>query len=127
MKMPPLSILMIENDRRITDLLSQILVGENHRVDAAYSAEVAIAKMESTKYSFYILDYALPNMKGDELAERIRRDNPEAGILLLTGFRQAIDASRLKLFDFVVDKPASPKMILDRIQQWDKKKAHIDD
>ena len=64
-----------------------------------------------------ILDYALPDMKGDYLAERIRVENPETGIIILTGFKHAIDPAKLSKFNYVFEKPVNPREILAALKR----------
>ena len=51
-------------------------------------------------------------MKGDYLAKRIRMESPETGIIMLTGFKHAIDPAKLSNFNFVLEKPVSPREML---------------
>jgi hypothetical protein len=55
-------------------------------------------------------------MKGDELAEKIMIEDPSTGIILLTGFRQAIDPDILDKFDYIFEKPADPNKVLEALR-----------
>ena len=50
------------------------------------------------------------------MAERTRLEDPEIGVILLTGFRPVIDPGRLKKFDYVLEKPVDPKKIFDAVR-----------
>jgi DNA-binding response OmpR family regulator len=106
-------LLLVENNEKEAGLLKTVLEGEGFSVDTAYSGWAAVEKIKDKKYATAIVDFALPDMKGDELAERFRMEDPKMGIILLTGFKPMIDPSRLRGFDYIFEKPASPKKILD--------------
>ena len=105
-------ILLVDNDEKTVDLLRLILEGEGFIVHTAYCGEAALGRVQSLKFAVVILDYALPDMKGDYLAERIRVENPETGIIILTGFKHAIDPAKLGKFNYVFEKPVNPREML---------------
>jgi CheY-like chemotaxis protein len=82
-------LLLVDNNERDADLLKLMLESDGFMVDTAYCGWAAVEKVKGRRYASVILDFALPDMKGDELAERIRLENPEMGVILLTGFRPA--------------------------------------
>jgi DNA-binding response OmpR family regulator len=106
------AILLVDNEERTIDLLRLILEGEGFIVHTAYCGEAALGRIHGIKYAVAILDYALPDMKGDYLAERIRVESPETGIIMLTGFMHAIDPAKLSKFSYVFEKPVNPREIL---------------
>jgi FixJ family two-component response regulator len=59
----------------------------------------------------------MPEMKGDELARRIRRQQPWAMRILMTGFGSILSKSVHRKFDFVFEKPAEPRSIIQVIRQ----------
>ncbi len=109
------SILLVDNEERTVDLLKIILEGEGFIVHTAYCGEAALGR-QGIKYAVAILDYALPDMKGDYLADQIRAENPETGIIILTGFKHAIDPSKLTRFNYVFEKPVNPGKILAAVK-----------
>jgi DNA-binding response OmpR family regulator len=106
----------VENNEREANLMKIILEGEGFIVDVAYNGWAAAEKMKVRKYASIILDFGLPDMKGDELAEKIRLEDPRMGIILLTGFKPVIDPVKLHKFDYVFEKPANPKKILETLR-----------
>jgi ActR/RegA family two-component response regulator len=56
-------------------------------------------------------------MKGDELVDMIKLDNPGMRVILLTGFLQAINTKKLEKFKYVFEKPADPKKILEALRE----------
>jgi CheY-like chemotaxis protein len=73
--------------------------------------------MKTRRYASAILDYALPDMKGDELADKIKLEYPEMKVILLTGFLQAIDMKKLEKFKYVFEKPTDPRKIIEALRK----------
>ena len=109
-------LLIVENSEREAQLLKQILEGEGYSVDLVYSGWAALEWIKDRRYVSIIVDFALPDIKGDELADKIKLDNPEMKLILLTGFLRAIDVKKLEKFKYVFEKPADPKKILEALR-----------
>jgi CheY-like chemotaxis protein len=109
-------ILLVDNDRPNADVLKIILEYEEFKVDVVYSGEAALEMMKLRRYSHFLLDYSMPGMKGDQLAKRIRQEQPWANIMLLTGFGSVLSKSVLRRFDYVFEKPANPRLIIQAIK-----------
>ena len=110
-------ILLVENNEREAQLLKRILESEGFNVDTVYSCWAALERIKDKRYASAILDFVLPDMKGDELADKIKLDNPGMRVILLTGFLHAIDAKKLEKFKYVFEKPADPKKILEALRE----------
>src|SRR5437764_15054349 len=65
-------LLLVDDDRRIRDLLSRFLAGEGYRVTTAMSAKDARAKLLGLHFDLLILDVMMPGETGFELASFIR-------------------------------------------------------
>jgi two-component system response regulator VanR len=115
--MPYRKILLVDNEKRVIELLGIILESQGFIVTQAYSGEEALRKVQGVKYAVAILDYLLPDMKGDDLAERIRIENPEIGLIMLTGWKHAIEPAKLNKFNYVFEKPVAPKEIVAAVKQ----------
>lgn len=77
-------VLIIEDDRRIRDMLERSFAADGYRVGAVDSAEAGLAAIRSTPPHVVVLDIGLPGMDGIEACRRIRREGHDAAILLLT-------------------------------------------
>ena len=70
------TILVVEDDEAIGDLLLQTLKGEtSHAVLLVTNAVQALEAVESIKPHLFILDYHLPGIDGIELCDRLRAMN----------------------------------------------------
>lgn len=87
----------------------------SYRVEVSYCGEAAIVKHNNGKYPCAIIDYSLPDMKGDELAAGLRATTPKIGLVLLTGFKNAIPSDSLSLFNCIFEKPANLEELEDTV------------
>src|SRR6266508_2138239 len=76
-------LLVVDDDRRIRDLLSRFLFAEGYRVTTADSAADARAKLESLSFDLLILDVMMPGETGFQLAKSLR-ETSVVPILMLT-------------------------------------------
>ena len=65
-------LLVVDDDRRIRDLLSRFLFAEGYRVTTAETAADARAKLDGLRFDLLILDVMMPGETGFELARDLR-------------------------------------------------------
>jgi CheY-like chemotaxis protein len=71
MKAPPFPqrrILVVDDEPFVCDAVKMMLAFDGHSVETASSAKDALALFEKSKFDLVITDFAMPAMKGDELA-----------------------------------------------------------
>ena len=109
-------LLVVDDDRRIRDLLSRFLSTEGYRISTADSAAMARAKLSSLSFDLMILDVMMPGETGFEFAKDIRKTSA-VPILMLT----ARDAAESRITgleigaDDYVAKPFEPRELSLRI------------
>jgi len=109
-------LLVVDDDRRIRDLLSRYLQSEGYRVTTAETAAEARAKLDGLCFDLLILDVMMPGESGFELAASIRAAST-VPILMLT----ARDAAESRIqgleigADDYVSKPFEPRELSLRI------------
>ena len=86
-------LLLVDDDRRIRDLLSRFLSGEGYRVTTASSADDARAKLLGLHFDLLILDVMMPGETGFDLARFIRTSS-SVPIIMLTARHEARGADR---------------------------------
>jgi len=110
-------LLIVDDDRRIRDLLSRFLSGEGYRVTTAETAADARAKLKSLSFDLLILDVMMPGESGFDFAKSMRADSNDVPILMLTA-RDAAE-SRIKGLEIGADdylsKPFEPRELSLRI------------
>ena len=109
-------ILIVDDDRRIRDLLSTYLRGHGYRATAAASAEEARAFLGHLAFELIVLDVMMPGENGFDFASHLRTDS-EVPILMLTALGDSGDRVRgleIGVDDYLV-KPFEPRELLLRI------------
>ena len=109
-------LLVVDDDRRIRDLLSRFLASEGYRVSTAETAADARAKLNGLSFDLLILDVMMPGESGFDFAKALR-GNSNVPILMLTA-RDAAE-SRIKGLEIGADdylsKPFEPRELSLRI------------
>jgi two-component system phosphate regulon response regulator OmpR len=109
-------LLVVDDDRRIRDLLSRFLNGEGYRVTTADNAADARAKLGSLSFDLLVLDVMMPGETGFQLAKSLRQTS-SVPILMLTARAEAdsrITGLELGADDYV-SKPFEPRELSLRI------------
>jgi len=109
-------VLVVDDDRRLRDLLSAYLSKHGHRVTVAASASEARAFLVSLSFDIIVLDVMMPGENGFSFAESLRRRS-DVPIVMLTARSEASDRVRgLELgVDDYLTKPFEPRELLLRI------------
>jgi CheY-like chemotaxis protein len=79
------TVLLVDDNHDLLGFLEQALAQEGYRLLTAESAGAARRLMEQQPPTAALLDYALPDGNGLELALLLRRQNPQMDIILMTG------------------------------------------
>jgi two-component system phosphate regulon response regulator OmpR len=109
-------LLVVDDDRRIRDLLSRFLATEGYRITTAETAMEARAKLTGLSFDLLILDVMMPGETGFELAKSIRQSST-VPILMLTardGAESRITGLEIGADDYV-SKPFEPRELSLRI------------
>jgi two-component system phosphate regulon response regulator OmpR len=109
-------LLVVDDDRRIRDLLSRFLTSEGYRVSTAETAADARAKLKGLSFDLLVLDVMMPGETGFDFAKALRTES-NVPILMLTA-RDAAE-SRIKGLEMGADdylaKPFEPRELSLRI------------
>lgn len=82
-------ILIVDDEKNITDVLSYALKKEEYIVEKAYDGQEAINKIESFKPQVVLLDLMLPVLNGYDVCRMIQNKN--IGIIMLTAKNDIVD------------------------------------
>jgi two-component system, OmpR family, phosphate regulon response regulator OmpR len=109
-------LLLVDDDRRIRDLLSRFLCGEGYRVTTAMSAKDARGKLNGLHFDLLILDVMMSGETGFDLARSIRNSS-SVPIIMLTARHEPenrIEGLQIGADDYVA-KPFEPRELSLRI------------
>jgi two-component system response regulator TctD len=77
-------ILLVEDNRPLSEWLALTLHRENYTVDCVYNGEDADHLLLTQQYDLVILDILLPKLNGDKVLQRLRARNNNVPVLILT-------------------------------------------
>jgi CheY-like chemotaxis protein len=110
-KLPPLPILVVDDNVDAATTLASLLRLDGHRVEVAYDGEQALASAIGTRPRVVLLDLGLPKLDGLAVARQLRGDPRFADAILvaMSGYAQAKDreATAKAGFDAHLAKPAA--------------------
>ncbi|HEY2697414.1 MAG TPA: response regulator transcription factor [Pseudonocardiaceae bacterium] len=111
-------LLLVDDDRELTDMLSDLLVEEGYQVDVALDGHHGLHLGLTHDYQVMVIDRALPAIEGLDLLSRLRRKAVSARALILTA--QGTVADRVAGLDAGADdylvKPFEIDELLARIR-----------
>lgn len=114
------SILIIEDEPEIREMLSFSLARAGYDVWEAETAEQAMARLDGRLPALMIVDWMLPGLSGFDLVGRLRRDALTAELPLIMLTAKNDEADKLRSFECGVDdyisKPFSPRELLARVK-----------
>ncbi len=103
------TILVVDDERGIREVLQDVLADEGHRVITAEDGFRALEVLQEGAVELVILDVWLPNMGGIDVLKRIRDGWPEIEVVVISGhanINMAVQAVKIGAFDFL-EKPLS--------------------
>jgi DNA-binding response OmpR family regulator len=77
-------ILVVEDDRLLSQLMRQFLTKEGHTVEAMHDGSDAMSILESNAFDVVVLDWELPGMLGIDILNRFRSLGNATPVLMLT-------------------------------------------
>lgn len=115
------NILLIEDDKDISELISYNLKKENFNSITAYDGEEALNLIKDNIIDLIILDLMLPNVNGIDLLKYIKRNEKTKSIPVIIETAKSDESDvilGLELgADDYVTKPFSPKVLIARIKR----------
>src|SRR6266545_2378874 len=99
------SVLVIDDEAEVRDLVAEVLVSDGHRVTAAAGGREGLARFEAGRFDVVLTDLGMPDLNGWEVARAIKSSRADIPVLLLTGWADAVDPSAATVVDGVLKKP----------------------
>lgn len=86
-----MKLLYAEDERELSEAVTDILTYHNYIVDAVYDGESALAYAQNESYDGIILDIMMPGMSGLEVLKKLRQNGCNTPVLLLTAKSEVED------------------------------------
>jgi two-component system phosphate regulon sensor histidine kinase PhoR len=120
---PDASVLVVDDEQDIRDASERILSRVGYHVQKASRGDEALDILNKERVDILLLDLKMPGMDGLEVLERIRKQNTQIQVIVITGYatvETAIEAMKQGAYDFI-PKPFEPdqlRIVVNRA--WEK-------
>ncbi len=111
------TILVVDDERHIVELIRLYLGKEGFRIETAYTGTEAMRKFTALRPALIVLDLMLPELDGWEICRRVRREG-DTPIIMLTARSDDVDkivGLELGADDYLA-KPFNPRELVARIK-----------
>ena len=98
-------LLIVEDEETLCESLNRVLSREGYIVDTVNTAESALEIMQERPYDLIVTDIILPGMNGIELIRKIRQNNSEQIVVVMTAYASletAVESLRAGAYDYIV-------------------------
>ncbi len=114
------SILVVDDDEAIRQMVGALLADEGYQVEMAPNGEEAIKVIRQRRFDLVILDILMPVMDGWEVASRMlceddTRDTPIIFLTALSSYTDQLKGWRMGCFDYIT-KPFDIGLFLMRVK-----------
>lgn len=120
-------ILIVEDEKRLSDALTQIMREQKYTVDAVYDGEDGYQYAIAGDYDAIILDVMLPKRSGFDVVRALRREKIATPVLLLTA-RDELESKVSGLdcgADDYMTKPFAPEELTARIRALTRRQGEV--
>jgi two-component system nitrogen regulation response regulator NtrX len=98
------SILIIEDDKAIVDVLRMILENDGYEIDHAFNGPAGLEKFKAINPDVVLLDIRMPRMDGIEVLQEIKKMNTYSIVIMISGhgnIETAVQTTKLGAYDFI--------------------------
>jgi len=120
-------ILMIEDERRLSEAIGRVLKANNYLVDLAFDGEYGLECASSGTYDMIVLDIMLPKLDGISVLKALRKSRVTTPVIMLTA-KGETDDKILGLdsgADDYLTKPFSTEELLARLRALGRRKENL--
>jgi two-component system response regulator PilR (NtrC family) len=113
------NVLVVDDEEVLQDVLTTLVRREGHRPLAAKTGEEALVILEREDVDLVLLDLMLPGLSGMEVLQKIRQNDPEQVVVMITAYSSiegAIEAMRLGAFHYI-PKPFKNEEVLHTLRK----------
>jgi CheY-like chemotaxis protein len=110
------TILVIDDEKGILQLLYQALTRFGHKVETAVNGQEGIEKFDDGNFDIVITDIRMPGVDGNGVVKHIRNSNRQSiPVIAISGTPWQSEA---KNFDMILPKPFPLKKLVDSIKSF---------
>ncbi len=117
-------ILAADDDPAVLTLIDDILSSNGHQVTTVKSASDAIQKAKECLYDLFLIDLILPEMDGISLLKKMKKIQPDAEVIIITGFgdiESAVKSIKSGAYNYITKPFQMEKLLIDIQKALEKK------
>lgn len=115
-------VLVIDDSLMLLSFVKEILSEANYEVSTAATAEEGLSAAAADPPDLVLLDYVLPDMKGDEVCERLAQQEATAGarIIYMSGFGADLQPDQIKNANVIgsLNKPFTSDLLIKTVENY---------
>jgi DNA-binding NtrC family response regulator len=123
------SVLVIDDEFNIRALLKEQLLNKNFEVEIAEDGVQAMKILQQKTFDLVITDIKMPRVSGLEVLKYVKENYPDTEVIMMTAYgdmQMAIDAMKMKAYDFLVKPFNFEQLFLTIDRALEKHKLEID-
>jgi CheY-like chemotaxis protein len=82
---PKISIMIVDDDEQVRSLLGDYLLARGNDVALAPTGDEAIELAKKNRFGLVFLDYEMPGLNGLQTARQLKKIDPDAAVVILSG------------------------------------------
>src|SRR2546427_4785901 len=121
----PPTVLVVDDDRAVREVLSAVLREEGYPVRQAENADAALQMLRGDDLPLVLCDVKMPEHDGLWLLDHVLQRHPHAAVVMLTGFgdtESAVDCLKRGSADYLLKPPRVPELVRAIERAWSKSK-----
>jgi CheY-like chemotaxis protein len=113
----PLRILVVDDEESVRRFVERVLREAGHETMVAEDGPQALELAHAKSFDLVVTDVMMPNMAGDEVARRLRQNEPTLKVLYLTGYSDRLFKEKVTLWEgeAFLDKPCTVKGLREAV------------
>jgi DNA-binding response OmpR family regulator len=121
------TILIVEDDKSIADIISVFLSQEGYLVDIASQGKIALEKISNNLYDLILLDYMLPDINGLKIINEALKIRSDLNVVLHSSYsekKEVTDQFKDKVKG-IIEKPCNCECFLGKIKEFISNKKEL--
>jgi DNA-binding NtrC family response regulator len=117
------TILIIDDERSIRNVLKDILSNEGYKVEEAADGEEGLKKFTSVNYDLVLCDIKMPKLDGLEFLQKAYHHNSDVPVIMISGhgnIETAVEAVKKGAFDYISKPPDLNRLLITIRNAMDK-------
>lgn len=112
-------VLIVDDDSNASQCLSDVLEGFDYSCEVASNGQEGLNLFRSEKFDVVISDINMPIINGVEMAQSIKKENPESGIILMTAVlhQELAEVARQSGIEYILGKPLDMNRLIKTVER----------